>query len=128
MMVARRAGWSTHHPPEEIVERALERVTGSTPSEQEVDAAAAIAHLAFGAVGGGAFAALWSAVRSPVPAPIAGLGWGTAIFVISYLGWAPALRLTPRAAADGRERPAVMVAAHWLYGAVLGLIVDRFVE
>jgi len=125
MLLARRENWIRRHPPEEIVERTMQRATGSTPSEEQVDAAAAIAHLAFGAVGGSAFAALWSKVRPPVPEVIAGIGWGTAIFAISYLGWAPALRLTPPAAADDRERPVVMVVAHWLYGAVLGLLADR---
>ena len=93
-----------------------------------MDAVAAVAHLAFGAAGGSAFGAVWSALRPPVPAALAGIGWGTAIFVISYLGWAPALRLTPPAAADDRERPIVMVAAHWLYGLVLGLLADRMFD
>jgi hypothetical protein len=125
MIGARRAGLMHRHPPEEIVERSVERATGQHLSGTERRTAASAAHLAFGAAFGALFAGAWSAARPAAPAALVGILYGTAIWAASYLGWLPALELTPPGPADQRRRPLVMVAAHWLYGGVLGAAVDR---
>jgi hypothetical protein len=56
---------------------------------------------------------------------LVGIAYGTAIWATGYLGWVPALELMPPGPDDRRQRPLVMVVAHWLYGAVLGAAVGR---
>jgi hypothetical protein len=125
MVAGRRAGWMSRQPPEEIVEQSAMRATGDRPDEPTTDALGAVAHLAFGALGGAAYAVAWSRTLPAAPAPLLGIGYATGIWAASYLGWVPALRLMPPADRDEPGRPIVMVAAHWVYGALLGAAVER---
>jgi hypothetical protein len=115
---ARRSGWLRKHPPEEITERAL-RAVGAPASEPVKDATATAAHAAFG-VGAGAVYGLLPAPRSRRLRVAAGVGYGLAIWTVSYAGWAPALRLMPAPSEDRTDSQAAIVASHAVYGAVLG--------
>src|SRR3954454_19740683 len=125
MMIGQRVGLAGRHPPEEIVDRSAERLTGRRMEERHADVAGAVAHLAFGGAGGALFAVAWRMLRPPVPASLAGIGYAVGIWTASYLGWVPALGLMPPADKDDRSRQAVLVAAHVVYGAILGTIVER---
>src|SRR4051812_2469811 len=125
MMAAQRVGLSGRHPPEEIVDRSAERLTGHRLEEQHADAAGAVAHLAFGAAGGALFAIGWEKLHPPIPASLAGVGYATGIWSTSYLGWLPALGLMPPADEDDPSRQAVLIVAHLVYGAVLGTVIER---
>lgn len=108
-------------PPDAIVKRAAHEV-GAAPTEREADAAASALHVAFGASVGGAYALLPRAG----PPVVRGVATALGVYAVSYQGWIPALGILPPATEDRPGRPAVMVAAHVLYGAVLGMLEERF--
>jgi hypothetical protein len=126
MLGAKRAGITGELPPEKIARQAIEVVADEPPSDREEDAAAAVAHLGFGAVAGAVFALLTMrthAVRRSVAAGAsAGALYATGIWLVSYQGWVPALGIMPAASRDRRGRVATMLAAHWVYGAALGVL------
>jgi hypothetical protein len=105
------------HSPEVIVDRTL-LASGRDASKEVVRPLAAIAHLAFGATTGAAFGLLargagWARV-------LEGIGFGLLVWHVSYRGWLPALGLMPHADEDERGRRWTVLAAHGVYGAVLG--------
>lgn len=116
-----------HHmgeqPPDVITTAAAEAV-GADPSEAEADALASVAHLAFGAVGGAAYALLpsWG------PPPLRGVLTGLATWASAYQGWVPALEIMPPASEDRPKRTLIMIGAHVVYGAALGLLEQRLRE
>jgi uncharacterized protein DUF6789 len=126
MLGAKRAGISGELPPEKIARRAIEAVGDERPSAHEEQAAAAVAHIGFGAAAGALFALLttWNptARRSPAARVFAGALYATGIWLVSYQGWVPALGIMPAASRDRRGRVATMLAAHWVYGAALGVL------
>lgn len=112
MVVAERLGVLPGQPPRMIVDR----VAPGLP-DGAADAAAALSHAAYGAVGGAVFALL-AGDRSRTTAW--GLGYGVLIWASGYEGWVPALGVLPPAHRDARSRVAVMVVAHAIYGSLLG--------
>ena len=107
-------------PPDAIVQAAA-HAAGTAPTEREADAAASALHVAFGAGVGGAYALL----PRVGPPGLRGVATALVVYAVSYQGWIPALGILPRATDDHPGRPAVMVAAHVVYGAVLGQVEDR---
>jgi len=107
-------------PPDAIATEAAHAV-GAEPTERQADALAVVAHLGFGA-GTGAAYALVPRVGPPV---LRGIVWALGVWAVSYQGWIPALGILPKASEDRPGRPAVMVAAHVVYGAVLGTVEER---
>lgn len=127
MLAGRRFGRHTALPPERIVKgtSGSARVPGSLDRATE-DAVWPGAHLAIGVV----FGVIYSLLQTRLPRPIdpltGGLLFGLAEWFVSYQGVAPALDLMPPASRDDRSRQATNVAAHLVYGAVVGLLVgDR---
>ncbi len=121
MLAAGRAGLMGRQPPEAIVRRAG-ALTAAEPRGRLADALATVAHLGFGAGTGAAYALL-----PPTRRPAArGAAAGTAVYAVSYAGWVPALGALPRADRDRPPRQAAMVAAHLVYGTVLGLLDERW--
>jgi hypothetical protein len=98
------------------------RLTAVEPRGRLADALAVVAHLGFGVGTGAAYALLPRSTR-PV---LRGLAVGVAVYAVSYAGWVPALGALPRATRDRTTRQAVMVAAHLVYGGVLGALDDRW--
>ncbi len=80
-------------------------------------------HFAYGAAAGALYAPLARAVR--LPALPGGIGFGLLVWLASYLGWLPVAGLFPPATEQPKERNLLMVGAHALWGAVLGLLVTR---
>ena len=122
MLAARRAGWLHEQAPEEITERTVEQATHHRIGGQSLDVLAAIAHLGFGASAGVLYAftlGRWR-VRS-VPPILTGVLYGTSVWLGSYWGVLPRLGLMPSPPDDEQRRPLVMLVAHWIYGAALGL-------
>jgi len=107
-------------PPDAITTSAAQ-AAGATPTERQADAMAVVAHLGFGA-GTGAAYALAPRVGPPV---LRGVVAALAVWAVSYQGWVPALGILPKASEDRPARPAVMIAAHVVYGAVLGTVEQR---
>jgi hypothetical protein len=121
MLAAGRAGLMGRQPPEAIVRQAGARTAGE-PRGRLADALATVAHLGFGA-GTGAAYALLPPSRRPV---LRGVLAGQAVWAVSYAGWVPAFGALPPPSRDRTPRQAAMVAAHVVYGAVLGALDDRW--
>jgi hypothetical protein len=125
MLVAGRTGAMGAQPPERVTEKALDAADVRPTSEGQQDAAASLAHLAFGAGGGAAFALLHRRLNLPVPAVAQGVVFGLGVWAASYQGWIPALGILPPADDDRPGRRRTMIAAHVVYGGVLGALEDR---
>ena len=83
---------------------------------------APLAHLWFGAQGGVAFGMIRRFVPS-IPGAVLGVLFGLGIYGVSYKGWIPALGILPPPEDDRPGRPAVMIAAHIVYGLTLGWLI-----
>lgn len=119
MLAARRAGLLGRMPPERITARALDSLRiRRSPGEQ--DLLASLLHIGFGAGAGALFCPLQRALRLPLNPRLQGIAFGTAVWAVSYAGWVPALGIMAPPSRDRRGRPQVMLAAHWVYGALLG--------
>lgn len=114
-----RAGMMPEPPPTTITREALDAAHVDRPAAIAV--AAPAAHFAFGALGGAFFVVL----RRVLPGPgwLLGILFGLAVWAVSYKGWIPALGILPPPEDDRPGRPAVLVAAHVVYGFVLGRLV-----
>jgi putative membrane protein len=126
--LGRVAGWLHTPPPQTITARIAQRTTEAHPPRQSpgFQIVWLAAHHAYGAAGGALFAVLRPLLpRSDLAA---GLLFGGAVWGVSYLGVMPALKLFPPAQDDSWRRQAVMIAAHAVYGTVLGETVRREAE
>jgi uncharacterized membrane protein YagU involved in acid resistance len=88
-------------------------------SERQAFTLTMLAHFAYGGVTGGMYWPL--ARRLKLPAVSGGIGWGLLVWAGSYLGLLPAVGLYPPAHKDTFQRQAIMVLAHVVWGATLGL-------
>lgn len=118
-VMARQLGHMGGMPPEKITAKALRR-SGIRPSAAQQDALAILFHFGFGAAAGVAFGVV--APRRLIARVPMGMTYGAAIWGISYMGWVPALGIMPRADRDRRDRQAVMLAGHLIYGTALALL------
>lgn len=107
-------------PPDAIVTSAADAV-GVDPTETEADALASLAHLGFGLATGAGYALL----PRYLPPPVRGVAVALAVWAVSYQGWVPAVGILPPASRDKPGRTEVMVGAHVVFGAVLGVVEDR---
>jgi hypothetical protein len=122
MWTAQRAGLMGTQPPRRITDEALEEV-GADPPEGTRRLATAVNHLGFGAVAGALYAVVERVVPPVVPRAVVGAVYGVGVWASAYLGWVPALGIMPSAERDRPDRPVSMVAAHVVYGSVLGTLV-----
>ncbi len=85
-------------------------------------------HFAYGAAAGAVYglvaAALQTKLRS-APA-LKGVGWGFVVWSVSYLGLLPALGVLRPATKHPGRRNMLMIAAHLVWGSVLGLLTERW--
>lgn len=127
MLGAKRAWVTGELPPERITRRAIDAVSAEPPDDHKEDAIAAVAHLGFGAFAGALFGLVrtrtGAARGSPAIAAFTGMIYATGFWLVSYQGWVPALGMMPPASSDRRGRVVSMLAAHWVYGAALGVLV-----
>jgi hypothetical protein len=124
MFLAQRAGFMGEMPPTKIT-RGLLRRSGLGTADEAETAASAVAHFAFGAVAGGLFAeGLSYAGRRDAAVPL-GLIYGAGVWAFSYSVPIPALHLMPPPPRDRPGRPQSMLAAHLVYGAILGLLLRK---
>jgi hypothetical protein len=124
MYAAKKAGLMGEYPPEIIAEKSLD-TAGIRSGEDVNDAAATAAHLGFGASAGALFGVLHRRMELPVLPVVQGIGYGLLVYAVSYNGWIPALHIMPEPEHDRPGRQPSMVAAHVVYGAVLGALVAR---
>jgi uncharacterized membrane protein YagU involved in acid resistance len=85
-----------------------------------------VAHFAYGAACGATYAPLARWLRPPGAA--GGISHGVAVWTVSYLGWLPALGILPPATRHPAERNALMIAAHIVWGAAAGALLERLMR
>jgi hypothetical protein len=125
MLAAGEAGAMGRQPPRLITDAALDAAGVEQPSEAASRSAAAAAHVGFGTAAGAVFALLQATLRPRTSPVVNGVAFGLAVWALSYEGWVPALGIMPRPEDDRDGRPQSMIAAHIVYGAVLGALVGR---
>ena len=81
-----------------------------------------LAHFGYGAAAGAVYAPI--ADNVPLPGPFKGVIFGLIVWVVSYLGLLPALGILRPATRQPRRRTALMIAAHVVWGAALGMLTD----
>ncbi len=125
MLTSRRLGLTPQLPPDRIAEAAVQAITDRPPSDAEQRVVATIAHLAFGSVAGALFGVAVSPLRWLPAAALAAIGaiYAIGIWLVSYQGWIPMLRIMPSASRDDGGRVGTMVTAHVVYGSALGLMI-----
>lgn len=122
MWGAQRAGLLGEAPPRTITDESLE-TADVDPPEPARKGMTALNHLGFGVVAGIPFALVHRLLPERLAGVPAGAAYGVGVWASAYLGWVPALGIMPPADRDRPGRPATMVAAHLVYGAVLGVVV-----
>ncbi len=118
MVAARRLGLIDQQPPKHITGRVL-RTMGTPVGGSQLDGTAVAAHEAFGALAGVGYAVLRQRIPKRVPDVALGVTYGIVIWLVSYRGLLPRLRLVTSGGPTGRTRDLVMLAAHVVYGWVL---------
>jgi uncharacterized membrane protein YagU involved in acid resistance len=125
MAAGKRLGLLEVAPPKEITARAAQAadLRPHTMPRPAFDAGWIASHFGFGAAAG----ALYALLRKFLPLPPAGAGllYGLAVWVVSYIGLLPSLDLYPPPEHDSPSREGVMIAAHAVYGVTLGEVNER---
>lgn len=106
-------------PPREVTD-ALTESAGLISDEQGQRRATLGAHFAYGGLAGVGFAAI--PARGLRGAVGAGMGYGLFIWLVSYSSLLPALRLLQPVERHPKERSALMIGAHLVWGASLAMI------
>ena len=111
-------------PPRELTERtaASAGIRGGM-DETQVQAATLVSHFGFGALMGGLYVPLFHGRRAPGAG--SGVGFGLLVWAASYLGWVPGLGLLRPASEHPPRRNGLMIAAHVVWGTVLGAVARR---
>jgi uncharacterized membrane protein YagU involved in acid resistance len=110
-------------PPREITEEVADD-TGATIvlGDEEIGALALVNHFAFGAAMGGLYGP--TVGRLPGPRVVKGCLFGLAVWASNYLVALPVAGLLAPATKHPPRRTALMIAAHLVYGAALGLLAE----
>jgi hypothetical protein len=126
----RQLSWTKRDPlpPAQIVNE-LTKALGlrrQTTHEERL-AATAVAHVGYG----GAMGALYGLTTNPKSLSAAastGVAFGLGVWAGSYLGFLPASGLYRSAAREPTERNSMMIAAHIVWGASLGLLAHSLLK
>lgn len=124
MLAAQRLGAVGNQPPEAIVDETLAKA-GADADEATSDVLGVVAHLAFGTTVGATYGALAEVAGPSARGPLPATAFALLVWLTSYQGWIPALGALPPASRDRRDRQVSIVAAHIVYGAVLGTLTNR---
>ncbi len=125
MLAAQKLGYMGGQPPELITAAALEASGADGRDRKSRDVLATLVHFAFGIGTGSVFALLHRRLRLPIGAIPHGMVFATLVWVVSYKGWVPALRIMPPPEKDRPGRPIAMLIAHWVYGLTVGAFVSQ---
>lgn len=114
-------------PPREITMK-LARKTGLEQhmSGEAKSAATLVAHFAYGAATGAVYGAM--SERLPLPAVCKGVGCGLLVWTGSYLGLLPSTGILHFATDHPARRNLLMIGAHVVWGAALGMVTQILQE
>jgi hypothetical protein len=111
-------------PPSEIVSQLTEAIgLRKYVGRQEHIAITLASHFAYGTAAGALYGPLARII--PLPAALKGVIFGLLVWTLSYLGLLPGLGILRPATKHPPRRNALMIAAHILWGLVLGLLTER---
>jgi uncharacterized membrane protein YagU involved in acid resistance len=114
-------------PPRQITENVAESAgVDLGPQEETHQAATLAAHFGYGATVGAMYGPLAGVTGLPKVAE--GMLYGTAVWAGSYLGVLPGAGLYRSAKDEAPSRNGLMLAAHLIWGASLGLIVGALID
>ena len=107
-------------PPRQITRNVVRPRRFFRMSPEKQTAFTLLLHFFFGALAGSAYGMVEEEIplQSSVKEPLAGI----VVWVGSYLGWIPALGILPPATEHPWHRNVMMIAAHLVWGEVLGLL------
>lgn len=131
MTVSMLVGWSLLPrreqyplPPRLITEEITERVgIKEEMTNRQLTVATLFSHFSYGAAAGAAYALVEPHI--PMTSGLKGTFAGLLIWAGSYLGWIPAARILPPATEHPWRRNLLMIAAHVVWGATLGIITRK---
>ena len=114
-------------PPRQVTEGMAEKAGVNEHLDEEERAAATwVSHFAYGTACGALYGALSDGLDGlGVPPALSGVGFGLAVWAGSYLGWLPAAGLISPATEHPPRRNALMIAAHVVWGAAAGVMLDK---
>jgi hypothetical protein len=111
-------------PPQQINDELLESANLDDDLSRQERAGLAVAnHFAYGAAMGSLYGGLTSAA-SPSSPVISGIAYGLSVWAGSYLGLVAALGLYRSATEEPGGRNTLMIAAHVVWGASLGILTE----
>lgn len=125
LMVAADAANLMNQPPPFAVTRQMMKKFRMKPRGRAVPIATALAHFGYGAVLGSIFGIFGSRINSRAARVAAGAGFGAAAWAASYAGWIPAVGWVPFPTKDRMSQQLVMLGAHVVFGAILGMGIGR---
>ena len=112
-------------PPRQVTEgRAETAGVNEQLGDEERKAATWVSHFAYGTACGALYGAVSGESLDGHPL-LAGVGFGLAVWAGSYLGWLPAAGILSPATEHPARRNALMIAAHVVWGAGVGVAVER---
>lgn len=113
-------------PPRLITDRLLRRsgAKKAAPTDQQERFLTWISHFGYGTAAGSLFPWFYQFVR--LPSALSGMLYGILVWAGSYLGWLPAANILPPATKTSPRRNSVMIAAHLVWGTVLGLVTSQW--
>ena len=124
LLVQRKLGALGEPPPKKIVRSMRRRMGVFGVSRRRENALALAAHWGFGIAAGALFGLVHRRAHGVARSMLEGAAYGTAVWATSYYGWVPALGIMQPPHRDRPLRPTSMVAAHLVFGSVLGAVVE----
>ena len=128
-LLHRRLPWHEKHPlpPQEITARVTRRLgIRHHLDDTEHEAMTWLSHFGYGAATGALYAPIAEVVEAPPT--LKGAAFGLLVWAASYLGLLPAANILHQP----KEQPArpnlLMIVAHLVWGASLGILVDHLAE
>lgn len=114
-------------PPEEITAKLAEhRLLGKRLPKPAHLTLTWLSHLGYGAAAGSIYAPL--AHKVPLPPVVKGVIFGLLVWLVSYLGWLPALGVMRPATQQPTSRNTLMIIAHIVWGGLMGMLAERFYQ
>ncbi|WP_165423640.1 DUF1440 domain-containing protein [Ktedonosporobacter rubrisoli] len=116
--------------PPEIITKDLAR---RADVEQHMDkgqilGATTLSHFGYGAAMGALYGLLTKRASSPLVGTLRGVLFGLGVWVASYLGLLPLLRMAASGHREPGQRNLMMIVAHIVWGATLGLATDGLLQ
>ena len=115
-------------PPKQVAEKMASKAgaEGLVDREDELLTTTGVTHFGYGAATGAVYATI--APHIDLPAEAKGAAYGLAVWACSYLGWLPAAGIREPATRRPASENAMMIAAHIVYGVVLGKVTESLAE